>query len=151
MLFSFLQNAVMTFEEEKMSLALSTLRTAEKRCTSDISWSPSFNNLQQTVRSRLWRLPSREVVNFRIFGRQRPENYFSFASVGLTEYQLARAWIITGHFTVANACHNPGVMEKVCQNCKIHFVMIFRTFKARSFDFDFCLVYVGKPFKLKSS
>jgi len=53
-------NAVMTFEEEKMSLALSTLRTAEKRCTSDISWSPSFNNLQQTVKSRLWRLPSRE-------------------------------------------------------------------------------------------
>ena len=82
----FFQNAVMTFEEEKMSLALSTLRTAEKRCTSDISWSPSFNNLQQTVKSRLWRLPSREVAIFQIWGTKIAKKKF-FVSVGLTEYQ----------------------------------------------------------------
>ena len=76
MVFAFLQNAVMTFEEEKMSLALSTLRTAEKRCTSDISWSPSFNNLQQTVKSRLWRLPSREVVNVEFWGSKGQEIIF---------------------------------------------------------------------------
>ena len=46
------QNAVMTFEEEKMALALSTLRATEKRCSNDLSWSPSFSNLQQSVRSR---------------------------------------------------------------------------------------------------
>merc|ERR1719317_188608 len=44
----------MTFEDEKMSLALATLKTAEKRCNSDLSWSPSFNNLQQSVKSKLW-------------------------------------------------------------------------------------------------
>ena len=59
----------MTFEEEKLALALSTLRATEKRCMSDSTnsgvansgqtWSvPSFSNLQQNlVRSstRFWR------------------------------------------------------------------------------------------------
>ena len=46
----------MTFEEEKLALALSTLRATEKRCMSDLTpWSvPSFSNLQQSVKSRLW-------------------------------------------------------------------------------------------------
>ena len=46
----------MTFEEEKLAVALSTLRATEKRCMSDVSlWSvPSLSNLQQSVRSRLW-------------------------------------------------------------------------------------------------
>lgn len=53
LLFTF-QNAVMTFEEEKLNLALSTLRATEKRLSSDLAWSPSLVGLQQTVRSRLW-------------------------------------------------------------------------------------------------
>ena len=53
----------MTFEEEKLALALATLRATEKRCMSDAStanpstntWSvPSFSNLQQSVKSRFW-------------------------------------------------------------------------------------------------
>ena len=58
-----LQNALMTFEEEKLALALATLRATEKRCLSDAStanastnaWSvPSFSHLQQSVKSRFW-------------------------------------------------------------------------------------------------
>ena len=55
------QNAIMTFEEEKLALALATLRATEKRCMSDVTsaspttWSvPSFSNLHQSVKSRLW-------------------------------------------------------------------------------------------------
>ena len=55
----------MTFEEEKLALALATLRATEKRCMSDVttipptsnqnSWAvPSFSNLQQSVKSRFW-------------------------------------------------------------------------------------------------
>ena len=54
----------MTFEEEKLALALATLRATEKRCLSDASsvnastnasWAvPSFSNLQQSVKSRFW-------------------------------------------------------------------------------------------------
>ena len=51
----------MTFEEEKLALALATLRATEKRCMSDATtqasptWSvPSFSNLQQSVKSRFW-------------------------------------------------------------------------------------------------
>ena len=53
------QNAVMTFEEEKMAFALATLKAAEKRCSSNnpisgghgglggrLSSSPSFSSLQ---------------------------------------------------------------------------------------------------------
>ena len=55
----------MTFEEEKLALALATLRATEKKCMSDVTsipltsnqtnWSvPSFSNLQQSVKSRFW-------------------------------------------------------------------------------------------------
>ena len=63
---SSLQNAVMTFEEEKMAFALATLKAAEKRCSSNspittgghssglggrLSSSPSFSSLQ-SMKSR---------------------------------------------------------------------------------------------------
>ena len=54
MVFSFyLQNALMTFEEDKMAKSLTTLRAMEKRCSSNLSWSPSFSSFQ-SMKSRLW-------------------------------------------------------------------------------------------------
>ena len=54
------QNAVMTFEEEKMVLALATLRATEKRCATSSSYSPSlltsspsFSSFQNLVKYRL--------------------------------------------------------------------------------------------------
>ena len=43
----------MTFEEEKMSLALSTLRAMDKRCSSDLATSPISSSLLN-IKSRLW-------------------------------------------------------------------------------------------------
>ena len=48
-----LQNALMTFEEEKMAKSLTTLRAMEKRCSSNLSWSPSFTSFQ-SMKSKLW-------------------------------------------------------------------------------------------------
>ena len=54
MVFSFyFQNALMTFEEDKMAKSLTTLRAMEKRCSSNLSWSPSFSSFQ-SMKSRLW-------------------------------------------------------------------------------------------------
>jgi len=46
-------NALMTFEEDKMAKSLTTLRAMEKRCSSNLSWSPSFSSFQ-SMKSRLW-------------------------------------------------------------------------------------------------
>ena len=51
--FFYLQNALMTFEEDKMAKSLTTLRAMEKRCSSNLSWSPSFSSFQ-SMKSRLW-------------------------------------------------------------------------------------------------
>ena len=53
MCFFFVQNALMTFEEEKMAKSSATLRAMEKRCSSNLSWSPSFSSFQ-SMKSRLW-------------------------------------------------------------------------------------------------
>jgi len=52
-LFWLFQNALMTFEEEKMAKSLTTLRAMEKRCSSNLSWSPSFSSFQ-SMKSRIW-------------------------------------------------------------------------------------------------
>uniref|UniRef100_A0A0K2UP74 Uncharacterized protein n=1 Tax=Lepeophtheirus salmonis TaxID=72036 RepID=A0A0K2UP74_LEPSM len=47
-------NAVMTFEEEKMNRCLGTLRSMEKRCNSELSWSPSMASISG-MKSRMVR------------------------------------------------------------------------------------------------
>jgi hypothetical protein len=43
----------MTFEEEKMSFALSTLRSMDKRCSSELATSP-FSSSLLSIKSRIW-------------------------------------------------------------------------------------------------
>lgn len=55
---TFLQNAMMTFEEEKMQTACDDLKTTEKLCESDSAGviETIRNKIKKSVSAKLWRI-----------------------------------------------------------------------------------------------